>query len=69
MRSRITDGGPLGVGHREGRRDFSTSELCDILHSRITEHTREADRYDTLGQAEAAERLLRQACTLAAYPT
>jgi hypothetical protein len=33
----------------------------------VAEHAREADRYDALGQAEAAERLRRQASTLTAY--
>jgi hypothetical protein len=40
-----------------------------LFKVQITEHTREADRYDTLGRAGAAERLRRQARTLAAYPT
>lgn len=61
-------GARSGAGSTEAaRRQLGSSELRDILRGQITEHAREADRYDALGQAEAAERLRRQARTLAAY--
>jgi hypothetical protein len=61
-------GSRSGPGSTEAaRRQLSASELGDILRGEIAEHTREADRYDALGQAGAAERLRRQARTLAAY--
>ena len=61
-------GSRSGPGSTEAaRRQLSASELRDILAGQITEHTREADRYDALGQADAAERLRRQARTLTAY--
>jgi uncharacterized protein YqeY len=57
-----------GVGSTEAaRRQLSGSELRDILRDQIAEHDREADRYDALGQADAAQRLRRQARTLRAY--
>jgi uncharacterized protein YqeY len=57
-----------GLGSTEAaRRQLSASELRDILRAQITEHTREADRYDALGQSDAAERLRRRARTLTAY--
>jgi uncharacterized protein len=37
------------------------------VRDQVTEYAREADRYDTLGQADAAGRLRRQAGMLAAY--
>ena len=37
------------------------------MRDQIDEATREADRYDRLGQAGAAQRLRRQARVLAAY--
>jgi uncharacterized protein len=61
-------GASSGPGSTEAtRRQLNGSELRDILRDQIDERTREADRYDTLGQADAAERLRRQARTLAAY--
>ena len=61
-------GSRSGPGSAEAaRRQLSASELRDILRAQITEHTREADRYDALGRADAAERLRRQARTLTAY--
>jgi hypothetical protein len=61
-------GARSGVGSTEAaRRQLSNSELRDILLDEITEHAREADRYDALGQAGAAQRLRRQARTLEAY--
>lgn len=57
-----------GPGSTEAaRRQLGRGELSDILRAQVAEHTREADRYDALGQAEAAERLRRQARTLTAY--
>ena len=61
-------GSHSGLGAAEAaRQQLSASELRDILAGQIAEHTREADRYDALGQADAAERLRRQAHTLTAY--
>ena len=57
-----------GVGSTEAvRRQLSASELHAILRSQIDEHSREAGRYEALGHAAAAERLRRQASTLATY--
>ena len=57
-----------GAGSPEApRRQLGSGELRDILRAQITEHTREADRYAALGQADAAERLRRQARTLMAH--
>jgi hypothetical protein len=61
-------GARSGPGSTEAaRQQLSLSELRQILLGQIADHTREADRYDALGQADAAERLRRQARTLAAY--
>ncbi len=61
-------GARSGAGSTEAaRRQLGSGELRDILHGQVTEHAREADRYAVLGQAEAAERLRRQARTLASY--
>ena len=61
-------GATSGPGTTEAaRRPLSDSELQDILREQIDERTREASRYDALGQADAAGRLRRQARTLAAY--
>ena len=61
-------GARSGPGSTEAaRRQLTAGELHDILRDQITEHTREADRYHALGQASAAERLRRQARTLATY--
>ena len=57
-----------GLGSSEAaRRQLSASELRAILRGQIDEHSREAERYETLGHADAAERLRRQASTLATY--
>jgi uncharacterized protein len=57
-----------GVGSTEAvRRQLDGSQLRTILRDQIAEHTREADRYDALGQAEAAQRLRHQAGVLAEY--
>ena len=61
-------GAHTGVGSTEAmRRQLDGSQLRDILRDQIVERTREADRYDALGQAEAAQRLRRQAAVLVAY--
>jgi uncharacterized protein len=61
-------GARRGVGSTEAaRRQLSSSELRDLLRDQIAEHAREADRYADLGQADAAQRLRRQARTLGAY--
>ena len=61
-------GARSGLGSSEAaRRELSASELRDILRGQIAEHISEAGRYDTLGQADAAERLRRQAHALTAY--
>jgi uncharacterized protein YqeY len=57
-----------GIGSTEAaRRQLSAGEVRDILNGQVAEHAGEADRYDALGQADAAERLRRQARTLDAY--
>jgi uncharacterized protein len=57
-----------GPGSTEAaRQQLTVRELHNILRDLITEYTREADRYQALGQASAAERLRLQARTLAAY--
>jgi hypothetical protein len=61
-------GARSGPGSTEAaRKQLTAGELLDILRDQMTEHTREADRYHALGQVSAAERLRRQARTLAAY--
>ena len=66
-------GGPIagardGVGSTEAnRRTLGVDQVRAILRDQINEATHEADRYDALGQAAAAERLRRQARVLAAY--
>jgi uncharacterized protein YqeY len=61
-------GARSGAGSTEAaRRQLDTSQLRAVLHDLITEYAREADRYDALGQADAAQRFRRQARLLAAY--
>ena len=61
-------GASSGAGSTEAaRRQLSSSEVHDILRDQIADHAREADRYDTLGQADAAHRLRGQARALEAY--
>jgi hypothetical protein len=61
-------GASSGVGSTEAvRRSLSTGQLRDILADQITEYAREADRYDALGQSDAAHRLRHRARILAAY--
>ena len=57
-----------GVGSTEAaRRALGVDQVRAIVRAQIDEATREADRYDGLGQAGAAQRLRRQARVLAAY--
>jgi hypothetical protein len=61
-------GARSGAGSTEApRRQLGPGEVRDILLGQIAEHASEAGRYDALGQGDAAERLRRQARTLAAY--
>jgi uncharacterized protein len=61
-------GAGRGPGSTEAaRRSLSADEAHAILRGQITERTDEADRYQALGQPDAAERLRRQARALAAY--
>lgn len=59
-------GASSGVGSTEAvRQSLSRSQLRDIVREQITEYAREADRYDALGQPEAAHRLRHRARILA----
>jgi uncharacterized protein YqeY len=61
-------GATSGAGSSEAvRRRLSPSELDAIVREQVTEQEREAERYDALGQVEAAGRLRRQAQILVAY--
>jgi uncharacterized protein YqeY len=61
-------GARSGPGSTEAaRQQLTADELHAILRDQITEHTREADRYQALGQANAAQRLRNQARTLETY--
>ena len=61
-------GASRGAGSAEGaRHQLSSGEVQGILREQIADHAREADRYDALGQADAASRLRRQARALAAF--
>jgi len=61
-------GATSGAGSAEApRRQLGCGEPHDILRAQIAEHSREADQYQRLGRAEAAERLRRQARTRNAY--
>jgi len=57
-----------GVGSTEAaRRPLDAGQVRAIVRDQMDDAMREADRYDALGQAGAAERLRRQARVLAAY--
>jgi hypothetical protein len=59
-------GASSGVGSTEAvRQSLSLSHLRDIVREQITEYAREADRYDALGQPDAAHRLRHRARILA----
>ena len=61
-------GASSGVGSTEAiRQSLSVGQLRDIVSEQIVEHARQADRYDVLGQPDAARRLRHRACILAAY--
>jgi hypothetical protein len=61
-------GASSGAGSAEAvRRRLGASQVRDILRDQVTESAREADRYDAIGQQEAAQRLRRQADILATY--
>jgi uncharacterized protein YqeY len=57
-----------GVGSSEvARRELRPDEVRDVLRRQVDEHRTEADRYDALGQPDAAARLRRQADALLRY--
>ena len=61
-------GARAGVGAAEAaRRDLGESEQRAILRGQVTGYTAEADRYEALGQPDAARRLRSQARLLGAY--
>ena len=61
-------GASSGVGSTEAiRQSLSVGQLRDIVSEQIAECAREADRYDLLGQSDAAQRLRHRARILAAY--
>jgi uncharacterized protein len=62
------DPATVGVGSTEvPRRDLSMADTRAIVHNHIDDYVTEADRYQSLGQEDAAQRLRRQADTLRAY--
>jgi hypothetical protein len=61
-------GASSGVGSTEAvRQSLSSGQLRDIVCEQITEYAREADRYDALGQPDAAHRLRHRAGILTAH--
>lgn len=61
-------GASSGVGSTEAvRRTVTGGQAREILRGLIAEQAGEADRYDTLGQAGAAQRLRAQAGVLRKY--
>jgi uncharacterized protein YqeY len=61
-------GAQLGVGAAEApRRDLTIDDLHEILRDQVRERTEVADRYETLGAADAAARLRREADALRKY--
>ncbi|HEY7277778.1 MAG TPA: hypothetical protein VH594_17535 [Trebonia sp.] len=61
-------GARAGLGAAEAaRRDLSDSDQRALLRDQITGYTSEADRYEALGQPDAAARLRAQAHLLSAY--
>lgn len=61
-------GARSGVGSTEaGRRAVTGDQAREILSGLIAEQSGEAGRYDTLGQASAAQRLRAQADVLRKY--
>ncbi|QNG20972.1 hypothetical protein G4H71_08770 [Rhodococcus triatomae] len=61
-------GARVGVGSTEvERRVLSLADVRAVLEAQIAERTVEAERYDTYGQHDAANRLRREAGVLGAY--
>jgi uncharacterized protein len=61
-------GASSGAGSAEAaRRQLDGDEVRRILRDQADEQAREADRFDELGQADAARRLRRRAEVIAAY--
>ncbi|HEX7107054.1 MAG TPA: hypothetical protein VF218_13890 [Acidothermaceae bacterium] len=61
-------GAQVGLGVTEAdRRHLSINDVLEILRAQITERGVEADRYDSLGQSDAAARLHREADALRKY--
>ncbi|WP_372517920.1 hypothetical protein [Solirubrobacter phytolaccae] len=61
-------GARAGVGSTEAeRRALSLDDVHTLLQAQIDERAQEADRYDALGQADAAVRLRREADALRGY--
>jgi uncharacterized protein YqeY len=61
-------GARAGVGATEAaRRELTGADIRAILGDQIASFDREADGYETVGQADAARRLRNQARLLAAY--
>ncbi|MGW6255988.1 hypothetical protein [Streptomyces sp. NPDC055085] len=57
-----------GVGSTEAeRRVLSLDDVRALLQAQVDDRTREADRYDTHGQRDAALRLRREADVLSRY--
>ncbi|MFD7682903.1 hypothetical protein [Streptomyces sp. NPDC060187] len=61
-------GAGTGVGSTEAeRRVLSLDDVRALLQAQVDDRTREADRYDTHGQRDAALRLRREADVLSRY--
>jgi uncharacterized protein len=61
-------GAPGGLGSTEApRRELSPEDVRGLLEALILDFKREARRYDSLGQSDAARRLEGQAGVLSAY--
>lgn len=61
-------GATIGLGTAEvPRRSLSPAQVHAILLAQIDDRSAEADRYETLGQIEAAEGLRGEAQIIAAY--
>ncbi|WP_078287774.1 hypothetical protein [Mycobacterium sp. D16R24] len=61
-------GATRGLGSAEAaRKVLSPADVRAILRAQIDDRTAEAERYDTLGQAQAAARLRQEAAVIAGY--
>lgn len=61
-------GARVGVGAAETeRRTLSVDEVRSLLRAQVQERITEAERYDSHGRSEAAERLRREADALRKY--